>query len=94
MAKFHSVALAVVLSIAGLWAQVETPISVSGDGWTVTADGEKGVLTFARDNLGVVMKDVQLNLPGAHGLRLLKRWTATKAGLKQLFIRTSEPPTG
>src|SRR5215472_12758507 len=94
MAKFQLVALAVVLSIAGVWAQAETPISVADDGWTVTADGEKGVLTFTRDNLGVVMKDVPLNLPGAHGLRLLKRWTATKTGLKQLFIRTSEPPTG
>jgi hypothetical protein len=94
MDKFLSAVFAVVLSAGAPPALAETPISLSGEGWTVTADGEKGVLSITHENLGTVINDVQLNLQGARGLRPLKGWTAAKTGSKQLFIRTSQPPTG
>src|SRR5215469_7795064 len=93
MSRFLPTALAVVLSVAGQQGQAGTPVSVTADGWTVTADAETGLLSIMHDNLGTVMEKVQLNLQGVHALRALKGWTATKTGSKQLLLRTSDPPT-
>jgi hypothetical protein len=74
-------------------AQPGTPITVSSAGWTVTADGDQGVLTVSRENLGTILQEVRLNLRGRHGLQRLMGWSVEKRGEKQLSIRTSEPPT-
>jgi hypothetical protein len=80
--------------VAAGGAKATNSVTVSGEGWTITADGKEGVLTISYDNLGTVMDQVRLNLPDDHGLRSLKDWTVDKMGSKGLSIRTSQPPTG
>jgi len=94
MGRFFSVVIAVVLTVAAGSAEAGNPVTVASDGWTITADGEQGVLSITHDNLGTVMKDARLNLQGEHGLRQLKNWSVEKQGEHQLSIRTAKPPTG
>ena len=96
MGRFLAVLILAVLSpLGGTAASAETgnPVSVSSDGWTVTADPEQGVLSIAHAKLGTVLKDVRLNLQGEHGLIPLKDWSVEKQGRHQLSVRTSEPRT-
>lgn len=78
MSRFFSVAISVVLTVAEGSAEVGTPVTVTSEGWTVTADGEQGVLSITRDNLGTLMKGVRLNLQGEHGPRQLNNWSVEK----------------
>ena len=94
MGKYSGLLIAFLLSVSAGWTQTANSISVSGDGWMLTADAEQGVLSIAHDNLGTMMKDVRLNLQGEHGLLPLESWSVEKQGENQLFIRTVNPPTG
>jgi len=82
-----------VLAIQVGWADAGTPVTVSSEGWTVTADGDQGVLSLSRENLGTILKEVRLNLRGQGGLRRLMGWSVEKKGENGLSIRTSEPRT-
>jgi hypothetical protein len=80
-----------VLALQAGWAEGGTPITVSSEGWTVTGDGQKGVISITYENLGAVLKDLRLNLRGQHGLQPLKSWSVGKVGEKGLSIHTAEP---
>ena len=68
-------------------------MSVSNEGWTVTAEGERGVLTIAHDRLGTVVRDARPSLEGDHGPRSWPGWSVEKKGTRQLLVRTTEPRT-
>ena len=68
----------------------ESVTAVAG-GWTITADGARGVLDVAHDTLGTLMRDLRLNLQESHALRHLKNWSVERKGEQQLLIRTAEP---
>jgi Melibiase/Alpha galactosidase C-terminal beta sandwich domain len=93
MARFLKVMMWVVLGATSAWAQMAHPISITSDGWTVTADAGQSVLTIGHDHLGTVLKDVQLNLKSQGDLRPLKNWSVEKKDQHQLSIRTVEPRT-
>ena len=82
-----------VLAVQVGWADAGTPVTVSSEGWTVTGDGEQGVISITYENLGTVLKDVRLNLRGQDGLQQLKGWSVGKVGEKGLSIHTAEPRT-
>jgi hypothetical protein len=82
-----------VLAVQVGWADAGTPVTVSSDGWTVSGDGQQGVISITYENLGTVLKDVRLNLRGQHGLQQLKGWSVGKVGEKGLSIHTAEPRT-
>ena len=94
MGKVFSIVIAVGLTVAGGWAQGGNSVSVTGDGWTVIANGEQGTLNISYDKLGTIIKNARLSLGGEHGLRQFKKWSVEKQGEKELFIRTTQPPTG
>ncbi|MGD0009958.1 MAG: alpha-galactosidase [Terriglobia bacterium] len=90
----------IYLAIAGMLlilpavrAELGGPITLSGNGWTVTADSKQEVLSVGHEGLGVVLQKVRLNLRGEHGLERLKGWSVETKGEKGLSIRTSEPRT-
>jgi hypothetical protein len=80
-----------VLAVQVGWADAGTPVTVSSEGWTVSGDGQQGVISITYENLGTVLKDVRLNLRGQHGLQQLKGWSVEKVGEKGLSIHTAEP---
>jgi alpha-galactosidase len=94
MTRCIYLAISILAFVLAAGAQSSNPVSVASNGWTATADGGQGVLTVSRDNLGVVMEGVRLNLRGPHGLLALKSWSAEKRAENQIFIETANPPTG
>ncbi len=79
-----------VLAIPVGCADAGNPIAVSSGGWTVTCEGQQGVISIAYGNLGTILKDVRLNLRDRDGLRQLKGWSVAKVGEKELSIRTAD----
>ena len=83
-----------LLAAAALPAQSSSPVTVAAEGWTVTADPQHQFLTVSHDKLGVLMRDVRLQLRDPQGLHPLTGWTAQQSGPKQLSLRTTQPKTG
>ena len=80
-----------VLAVQVGWADAGTPLTMSSEGWTVTGDGEQGVISITYGSLGTVLKDVRLNLRSQQGLQQLKGWSVEKVGENELSIHTAEP---
>ena len=93
MRRIYLVVIGLVLAVQLGWAEAGNPLTVSSEGWTVTGDGQQGVISVTYENLGTVLKDVRLNLRGQHGLQQLKGWSVGKVGEKGLSIHTAEPRT-
>jgi hypothetical protein len=94
MRRILPVWIAVVLSVTAWTAKAETRVTVSSDGWTISAVGDESLLSVAHDGLGTVVKNVRLNLRSQRGLLPLKNWSVEKTGEHQLSIRTIQPSTG
>jgi hypothetical protein len=93
MGRVYVAVIGMLLAVQFGWAEGGAPVTVSSDGWTVTVEAEQATLSISRENLGTVLKEVQLNLGGEHGLLRLKGWSVERKGEKGLSIRTSEPRT-
>ena len=93
MKRFLLLAILIVISVAVVSGQVSNPVSISSDGWTLTADGEQGVLGIAYEKLGTVLKDVRLNLQAEGRRRPLTSWSVETQGANQLSIKTTQPST-
>ncbi len=93
MGRFFSLVISIVLTVAAGLAETQNPLTITSEGWTVTADGDHSVLSITHDNLGTLMKDVRLSLQGEHSARLLKNWSVEKNGQHQLSVRTAQPQT-
>ncbi|MGA2077563.1 MAG: alpha-galactosidase [Terriglobia bacterium] len=91
MRKTHPAIIAFILTAQAAWAASAVPVTLSRNGWTVTADGDHGVLTVRRDGLGTVLNEVHLNMQGDRGLTRLKSWPAEKPGEDRISIRSSDP---
>ena len=79
-----SLLISAVIAVGGVVAEAGPPVAVTQDGWTVTADGERGLLTVSYDRLGTVLQNVRLNLRGEHGLVPWTSWSAERKGTRQL----------
>ena len=93
MRRVHLAIMGIVLAMHGAWAEAGTRLSVSSEGWTVSAEDKPEVLTISHERLGTVLQQVRLYLRGPHGLERLKGWSVGKVGENELSIRTAEPPT-
>ena len=78
--RFLRVMILVAWAAATASARPGGPVSVSSNGWTVTADADQGVLSVAHENLGTVLKNVRLNLQGERDLLRLQNWSVEKKG--------------
>ena len=70
---------------------VKDQVTLSSSGWTIKAIPELGVLSLAHDSLGLVMKEIQINVKSTQGLNPLRGWTAKKKGEQQLEVQTAQP---
>jgi hypothetical protein len=62
-------------------------------GWTVSTDAEKGALTISHVALGVVLKDVHLNVRVGSGIQPTTGWRVVQEPVRWI-IRTSAPRAG
>jgi len=86
---FRTVVL-VLSTVSVACAATGEPVTVSAKGWSVIADGARGILVVSHDTLGILMMDVRLNVQETSGLRQLKNWSVEEKGEHQLLIRTAE----
>jgi len=66
-------------------------VSADSQGWTITADRERSVLTLTQQTLGVVLKDVRINLQNGHELLPVTGWTVERGNQSQLTVHTVNP---
>lgn len=93
MTKVLIATMWLLLALTPVCGQTEHLVTVANNGWTVTVDTENSALTVSRNNLGTVLKDVQLNLGSGQRLRSPKGWSVEKKGDREITILTSEPRT-
>ena len=62
------------------------------NGWIITADLEKSVLTIEYENLGVVLNNVQLLVKQGDECQKLSNWQVTKED-QRILIHTENPAT-
>lgn len=88
---FSSILIGLIPLSAAYQAATKNPVTLSGSGWTITANPEMGVLSLTHDSLGLVMKEIQINVKTREGLSPMKGWTAMKKGERQLAVQTEKP---
>jgi hypothetical protein len=86
-----SLLISAVLTAAGGAAEAQAPVTLVRDGWTVTADGGRGLLTVSHDRLGTVLQDVRLNLRGEQGFAPWTSFATERKGDRSLLLRTAAP---
>jgi Melibiase len=83
---------ATIVIIAALSkAQADGPAAIHSFGWTITADQNRGVLNISQEKLGVVLKDVRINLQDERRLEPLTAWSLEKTGQSVLELHTVHP---
>ena len=87
------VVFSAVVAMVAAPAAGHNQITVTRDGWTVTADTARSVVRISHQKLGANLENGQLNIESEHGLKRLGNWTVEKKGPGALSIRTSEPPS-
>lgn len=80
--------LVVFLATPSVWA---VPVTLSGSGWTITADPEAAELTISHDKLGVVLQSIRLQQISGGQVILAEHWTASVHGDNQLTVKTKAP---
>jgi Melibiase len=85
--------LCLVLVVAAGRTDAAVPVTATHAGWTVTADGDNGLLTIAHGRLGPLMENARLNAQGGHGLHSWERWSVEPDGDERLVLRTARPST-
>ncbi len=78
--------LAIAALAAPATAQTASP-------WTIAADPSRCTLTISHSSLGLLLRDVHLNLREDGRLRPLDQWTLAAAPPAKITIRTSHPIT-
>jgi hypothetical protein len=76
---------------SAIYQAAKDQVILSSSGWTIKANPERGVLSLEHDSLGIVMKEIRLNIKSKQGLSPLKDWTAEKKGERQLAVQTKQP---
>ncbi|MDB6012970.1 MAG: alpha-galactosidase [Gammaproteobacteria bacterium] len=88
-----SIAFLLLFSISGT-ARSEAPVSVSAEGWTVTANPDRGVFSASHEALGAVLVDASFDVHDSMGTHAVGKWTAKRGTLHQLVLRSTESRIG
>jgi len=95
MVRSFLTVVSVLMMVAGSSAKADEPVVIASLGWSVTADRERGVLSIAQENLGLVLQDVRINVQNddEHGLVPLTDWSVERGGQSVLTLHTVHPIT-
>src|ERR1700744_4419259 len=80
------------LIVTGNADAAATP-AINNQGWTITADPDRNVLSISQQDLGVVLQDVRMNLADPNGVQPLTGWSVEQTSQSQLTIHTVHPAT-
>ena len=78
-----------IFILCPLYGTAET--TVSSQGWTITADTDRGELTLSQEKLGPVLQNVHLELSSAGAVLRSRQWTAQALNDHTLSIHTQNP---
>lgn len=92
--KFLTSTAWLLLAAALLPAQSNSPVSLAAEGWTVTVDPQRAVLSVTHEKLGALLSDARLNVRDSQGVHPLKGWTVAKGEANQLNLRSTQPRMG
>jgi hypothetical protein len=62
MRRLSRIAVSACFIVTASNAYAAPPLAISTQGWTITADQGRGVLSISQQNLGLVLQDVRINL--------------------------------
>ncbi len=93
MQSLLSIAVSAFFIVAAGNAHAAAPLAISSQGWTITADREQSVLSISQENLGVVLRDVRINLEDQKTIVPLTNWSVEQTSQSQLTIHTVHPLT-
>jgi hypothetical protein len=89
-----------LLALAGVFlAAIQAPAAeptrttLTGEGWTIAADANRGSLTIKHERLGTILREVQLHTETGGNLNPLKTWNVEAVGSARLLVRTITPAT-
>jgi hypothetical protein len=90
MGRFSFLAVAVLTLVASR-AAAGAPVVIRSQGWSITADRERAVLSIAQDNLGLLLEDVRINVEDVRGLSALTDWSLETSGQSVLTLHAAHP---
>src|ERR1700691_6525469 len=93
MGRLLPIAASAFFIFAASNAHAAAPLSISSQGWTITADRERGVLSISQQGLGMVLQDVRINLGDQNAIPPLTNWSVEQTSPSQLSIHTVHPMT-
>src|SRR5579863_4707550 len=93
MRRLLLIAVSVFFMTAIANAHAAAPLAISSQGWTIAADGEQGVVSISQQNLGVVLRNVRINLREDNAILPLTNWSVRQTSQSQLTIHTAHPMT-
>ncbi|HVN06487.1 MAG TPA: alpha-galactosidase [Bryobacteraceae bacterium] len=86
MTRLLAIPIAFAAALAAMAAQTSGP-------WTIAEDQDRGTLTITHAKLGVLLRDVRLNVREGSRLRPLGRWTVMPERAGTLVVHTAQPRT-
>src|ERR1700693_5992390 len=91
MRSLLPIAISALLMIATGSAHAAAPLAISNQGWTITADGGGGALSISQQDLGIVLRDVRINLGDQNAILPLTGRSVEQTSQSQLTIHTVHP---
>jgi hypothetical protein len=92
MQRLLPIAVSAFFMVAVSSAHAE-PLAISSQDWTISADGQRGVLSISQQELGIVLQDVRINLGDQNTIQPLTGWSVEQTGQSELTIHTVHPIT-
>ncbi len=93
MQRLLPIAVSAFFIVGASNADAAEPLAIHSQGWTITADQERSVLTISQQELGIVLQDVRINVGDQSAIQPLTGWSAEQTGQTQLIIHTVHPIT-
>src|SRR5271156_2041216 len=93
MQRLLPIAVSALFIVGASNAEAAAPLAIRSQGWTITADQERSVLSISQQNLGIVLQDVGINLGDQNAILPLTNWSVEQTTPSQLTIHTVHPMT-
>ena len=93
MQRLLPIAVSAFFIVGASNADAAEPLAIHSQGWTITADQERNVLSISQQELGIVLQDARINLGDQNAILPLTGWSAEQANPSQLTIHTVHPIT-
>jgi hypothetical protein len=93
MRTFSATLLCLALAVTPAESEAGEPVSLTHEGWTLRADGDRGVLTVGHERLGVLLENVRLGALDGQGARPWTSWSVVAGPEGHLTLQTIQPST-